>query len=247
MLVQFRHDSLRLFRQHDHGLATGELARRWSSGWSQPGWLQVLLAASLHDVAWRHEDVSPRWNPETRQPYTFWDLPAPERYQIYADGLDLLEFVGPIAGLLCSRHYASFARGAGGEDFRRGEESRRRKIVRSAGLTATEVEALQPYFDFLQNVDLISLSLCLTPPGVMVSGLPDWIWRVPKCFGEQYTVRWASADRAVVDPFPFDGPFVLEHPCFDIEGIEFASPEDLARSWQDRTSGVFRVEITPLP
>ena len=61
-----------LVQQHDHALASGELAGHWAE---RPGrWRATLFAVAHHDVAWRGPDSEVRWNEDADRLTPSWTI-----------------------------------------------------------------------------------------------------------------------------------------------------------------------------
>lgn len=176
MLIQARQGRLRLVRQHDHGLLSGEMAAAWKGSLGSSEWDRVvILATSLHDLGWRELDERPRWNPETGRPHDFLDFPAEEKYQAASEGIDRIEELHPYAAVLVSLHYASFGSPGRPSDFEEDEEDRRVELLDSLEDDAPGPRQIQADLQALRLFDNLSLFLCLTPPGADPSSAPSWL------------------------------------------------------------------------
>src|SRR4051794_24857674 len=105
MIVREKLESYVLIKQHDHGLISGEFARRWAECPRPLG--PTLYAIANHDAGWKILDASVRWNDETGKPYSFTNYPTVTKLRAYEEGLDLLEVEYPYAACLCSMHYTA--------------------------------------------------------------------------------------------------------------------------------------------
>ncbi|MFW6200696.1 MAG: DUF3891 family protein [Gemmatimonadota bacterium] len=176
MLIQSRRDRLRLIRQHDHGLVSGELAAAWEGSLGSGAWDRVVvLAASLHDLGWRELDETPRWNHDTGRPYDFLDFPPEAKYEAASEGIDRIEELHPYAAVLASLHYSTFGSPGRPSDFAGDEEDRRVELLDSLGDEAPGPRQIQADLQALRLFDNLSLFLCLTPPGAEASSRPSWL------------------------------------------------------------------------
>ncbi|CAA9459486.1 MAG: hypothetical protein AVDCRST_MAG25-657 [uncultured Rubrobacteraceae bacterium] len=205
MIVREVGEGFLLIGQHDHGLAAGEMARRWARG-PRPS-PSALYAVAQHDLGWRGLDEDVLWNDETGRPHSFLDYPAEPKVRAFAAALDLLEERDPYAACLCSMHYATLMQGSRKEPearFREAEERRQRSL--KAGLTDEEAGALEHDLRLLKLCDGLSLFLCLNEPGREASNPAPY----PDGFvldGEEYVPAWVDERTLRVRPNPFDGPF----------------------------------------
>ena len=255
MLHQHRERESWLITQHAHGLLSGELARVWkykmdaaaklfplqAEGDLMPSF-EFLFAIAMHDYAWSAYDVSPRFTEEAAGVADFLHYPLAERLPLYNKGVRSLASMMPWAASLVSRHFSAFAGLQGERDFQRWHETFREGLMLTQDAKLRVEEAL-PY---LQGFDLLSLYLCLTPPGALRDHLPAWLladdtFRAP-C-GERISLRWEGDDKLSFDPFPFLTECVLEIPVYVLEGKSFATPKQLDDAWTSRTLKKWSVRI----
>ena len=210
MIVREVDEGFLLIRQHDHGLAAGEMARRWTRG-SRPS-PSTLYAVAQHDLGWRELDDDVLWNDGTGRPHSFLDYPAEPKVRAFAAALDLLEERDPYAACLSSMHYATLMQGSRKEPevrFRETEERRQRSL--KGYFTGEEVGTLEHDLQLLKLCDGLSLFLCLNEPGREVSNPAPY----PDGFvldGEGYVPAWVDERTLRVRPDPFDGPFRVGFP-----------------------------------
>lgn len=248
MLVQQRSDGrLRLFRQHHHALASGELAAAWIGPTRDPSPLPfaLILAVALHDLAWLPIDARPRLDPESGRPVPFHRFPAPEKARAYARGLDRLCALHPYGGLLGSLHYASFPDVAEEEAFQSAERERRRRL-RAELAAGVRDERVRRDLAFLRLFDRLSLFLCLTPPSADPRGRPEWVasarhTAVPG--GEIVHFTWVDEEVVHADPFPFRGRVELRLPYRELGGGPFAGQEELEEAWEAAPERTWWVEV----
>ena len=199
-----------LIGQHDHGLAAGEMARRWGRDPSPSP--STVNAVAQHDLGWRELDESVLWNEETGRPHDFLDYPAEPKVRAFAAALDLLEERDPYEACLSSMHYATLMQGSQEEAearFREAEVSRQRRL--RGGMDDAVGEGLDHDLRFLKLCDGLSLFLCLNEPGREASypaPYPDGLM----FDGEEYVPGWADERTLRVSPDPFTGPFEVELP-----------------------------------
>jgi hypothetical protein len=259
MLIQARREGLRLFTQHHHALASGVLAQGWTrpGGGESPGERlphRLVLAASLHDVAWRELDRTPVLDPETGRPHGFDTHPLPPKLEAYRRGLDVMEGVDPRAGLLGSLHYCSFLDVGRARAFLDAEEARRRRIREELlGRDGTggddPVESARRDLPWLKLLDGLSLRICLTPPPVPDGELPPWLGRgetVETPAGRELRLRWRSGEELEVRPWPLGGRSLeLELPWRELPARRFPDPGSLEDAWEDARRGVWRPRLVP--
>ena len=204
MIVRERADSFVLVEQHEHGLVSGKLARRWAE---KPVPLEpTLFAVENHDVAWRVPDREVLWNQDSGRPYSFLDYPLAPKLAAQRRGIDAVEGHHPYAGCLCSMHYARFM--VGSEDpaavgFVEGETARQERLRR--GMSRVDLDNLERNFRFLRLCDGLSLYLFLYGPGE--DGYPP---PTPDGFeldGTRYKISWQDESAVRLDPFPLTEPF----------------------------------------
>ncbi len=165
MIVREKDNGFLLIKQHDHGLASGEFARRFSEEWIG-GQIhdETLFAITNHDIGWKPLDSEISWNEERGRPYSFVDYPAEAKMEAYAEGIDFVESESPYAALLCSSHYGSFVKRSENPAevrFREREAERRKRIEASMDVP----ETFGRDFRLLQLCDDLSLFVCLNEPG----------------------------------------------------------------------------------
>ena len=213
MIVRERADSFVLVEQHEHGLVSGEFARRWAE---KPVPLEpTLFAVENHDVAWRVPDREVLWNQDSGRPYSFLDYPLAPKLAAQRRGIDAVEGHQPYAGCLCSMHYARFM--VGSEDpaavgFVEGETARQERLRR--GMSRVDLDNLERNFRFLRLCDGLSLYLFLYGPGE--DGYPP---PTPDGFeldGTRYKISWQDESAVRLDPFPLTEPFDVSVPYREI-------------------------------
>ena len=245
MVVQEREDSLRLFRQLDHSLASGRMALEWVAIDGRPVPPRAALGIALHDFAWAAEDVEPVWDPKTKGPVTFLSIPDEKRIAMYAAGLDRLEAIDGYATLLASLHFSRFADEPEWAEFRSNEAERRHRVARRLGMSDDDPELLA-HFDLLRHLDDLSLFVCLAAPGSRAT--PDWlsVERVAATTdGRLHVPEWAGPDTIRLGPFPFRRPVALAIPCRDLPRRPYAGAADLAKAWREAVPRSFEVRLLP--
>jgi hypothetical protein len=211
MIVRERPDSYVLIKQHDHGLISGEFARRWAE---EPRPLEsTLYAIANHDVGWRGLDTFVRWNEESGKPYSFTNYPTRPKLRAYQEGLDLLEARNPYASCLCSMHYAALVGGSEDEArFRESEVQRQRRI--KSVMTEEEAGNLGHNFRLLRLCDDLSLFVCLNEPG---RNDHPWYENGFELESTKFEPVWQDEFTLRLVPNPFSGPFGLIVPYMLVE------------------------------
>ena len=210
MIVREVPEGFLLVKQHDHGLAAGEIARHWAR---EPFPLRsVLYAVAQHDVAWQGLDESVSWNEEAGRPHDFVDYPVGPKVRAYTEGVNYLQARDPYAACLCSMHYETLTRGSEEEaEARFAEEEARRQEGLRAGMSGEEAESLEGNLALLKLCDGLSLFACLNEPGCSTR-YPQPYKQALRYAGEEYAPEWADDRTLVVRPNPFSGPFGIELP-----------------------------------
>ena len=92
--------------QPSHAWLSGQLARGWGN--EQFGMLspldEVCLAAEQHDVGWAERDLNPVFNPRTRLPQSFMEVPIADHLPLFSAGPASLVSQSRYAALLVSMH-----------------------------------------------------------------------------------------------------------------------------------------------
>lgn len=211
MIVREVHNGFLLINQHDHGLVSGEFARRFSNEWvGEPPGEEALYAVSNHDVGWRKLDSEVLWNEGKGRPYSFVDYPSEPKMEAYMEGLDAVEAHSPYAALLCSAHYGSFVRRSevpAEVRFREREEVRREGI--EASMAAEETEMFGRDFRLLQLCDDLSLFVCFNEPGKEIS---SWHKGGFEFSGRKFHPVWEDDGELRFEPNPFSEGFEVSLP-----------------------------------
>ncbi len=209
MIVRDRPDSFLLFGQHEHALAAGKFALRWSER-PRP-FESTLYAVANHDLAWREPDREVLWNEGKDRPYSFVDYPLDLKLAAQRRGIDLVEAHDPYAGFLCSMHYARFlleSKRPEEVEFREREMARQERL--REGIGPEELENLERNFSLLRVCDGLSLFLCLNEPGGGDRPPP-----YPGGFqfeGTRFEVVWEDERTLRLDPNPFTDEFEVAIP-----------------------------------
>jgi hypothetical protein len=211
VIVREEPDAFLLVRQHDHGLASGEFARRFVR---KPRPLEpTLLAVENHDLAWRELDAEVLWDEGSNRPYSFLNYPKARKMAAQRRGIDEAEELHPYAGCLCSMHYARFLeRSREGDEvaFREAELERQKRL--RARMAVEEIASLERNLRFLRLCDGLSLFVCLNEPGGEDQPPP-----YPEGFvfgGERFEPIWEDERTLRFLPSPFSEPFDLALPAF---------------------------------
>lgn len=250
MLIQGRDSGLRLIAQHEHGLVAGEIAAAWAGpGGEERISEEVVLATSLHDLAWRELDRRPRWDPGTGRPLDFLAFPAQEKYRAAAGALDRIEELHPYAAVLVSLHYTTFGSPGRPPGFEEAEEERRLDLLAALGDAAPPVRAMRRDLEYLRLFDNLSLHLCLAAPGTDPALRPDWLrprlLAIPG--GDTHLrVAWVGEKEGSVEPWPFAPERLeLEVAYRELPRRSFASEEELRGAWEEAEEEVWEVRLGP--
>lgn len=245
MVVQEREDSLRLFRQLDHSLASGRMALEWSTIDGQPVPHRAAIGIGLHDFVWAADDVEPSWDAETKGPVTFLSIPDARRVALYAAGLDRLEAIDGYAALLASLHFSRFVEEREDAGFGPAEAARRKRIAHRLDLSVDDPE-LVAHFELLRHLDDLSLFVCLAGPGSL--SVPKWLTveRVAaSADGRRHLPEWSGPGTIRLGPFPFRSPVSLLIPCRDLPRRRYVDAADLSRAWHAAIPGSHEVRLIP--
>jgi hypothetical protein len=244
MLVQKRTGSLRLIRQHDHALASGEMAAAWIGNDAAPAPLgaAAILGVALHDIGWMGADRRPRFDAATGSVVGFETFPRADRAVFYSEGLELMERVHPYAGLLGALHYVAFPMP---DDFVARESQRKERLMRQFAASPAEAGRILEDYALLVQFDDLSLFVCLTGPLSLAP--PAWLDadRVGEgADGVARTLTWRDEHTLAIAPFPFRGELELAIPCRDLPD-RFESEATLHESWERTAEGRHRVRLVP--
>ncbi|MFT6395263.1 MAG: hypothetical protein ACJAYU_000005 [Bradymonadia bacterium] len=240
MVIQPRSDTLRLFKQHDHALTCGEMARFWRGFERQESLeFEAMLAIAMHDCGWIDDDEQVRLDPKTSWPYDFVRMPIPQRSAVYRRAIEEAERVSDYAGLLVSVHFSGFAVSLDTE-FAAAEAERQERLRAALGDRAEQSE--RDYFA-LKTLDLLSLAACLTPPGSDENHHPRWLTRQVDIGGVSVELRWEAENRLELSHSPLRQPVMIRLPYREIVRRKYASQDELADAWANAESGVAEVTI----
>lgn len=258
MLIQSRQGTLRLIRQHDHGLVSGELAAAWNGPLGSGAWDRVVvLATSLHDLGWRELDDPPVWDPETGRPRDFLAYPPDAKYEAAAEGIDRIEELHPYAAVLVSLHYTSFRGGGRPSEFEEAEEDRRVELLDTLEDEAPGPRQIQEDLQALRLFDNLSLFLCLTPPGADPDSSPSWLtpellilpsWAgvIEERRGRPMELTWRDEGTVSLDPWLFEEELELEIPFRDLAEDRYPDADSLVRAWSEAAERSWTVRVAPL-
>lgn len=220
MLVQRRPAGCRLITQHQHGLVAGVLAGAWRGAPRPTGLPPVtMLAAALHDVVWREEDRSPRFDPERNLPHDFATLPAYVKRQMLERGLEALDAVEPRVADLVRAHHMALLEGRAPPD----DEAK-----------------------WVAFLDALALRICLTPPDAERSGVPGWLLGAAPMApgGDRLDLTWRTPSLVTLSPFPFPGQeLVLHVPYRDLPLRTFPDAGSLERAWIATPPAIWTIRL----
>jgi hypothetical protein len=247
VLVQDRSEGWRLIRQHDHAVASGELAHAWRGpGGGEALSFELVLATALHDIAWQELDGEPWFPAAGSRPHDFLDHPHDPKIRAYGRGIGRAAEIHPYAGYLGSLHYTSFPGMERLEAFQVRERKRRGVLARTFDLPPEESPSVQRDLAYLRLFDNLSLFLCLTPPSACGASRPGWL--DPESFarspdGTRFRVEWRGDEDLVLDPFPFREGARVEIPYRDLRRGRLSDGETLRRAWRGAEDAVWRVSL----
>ncbi|MEM9290340.1 MAG: DUF3891 family protein [Acidobacteriota bacterium] len=230
MIVYDEGETWLLTTQPDHATVSGELATLWQGHDlpENPRREAILFAAREHDNGWWEADSSPRVDPETGAPYTFYDLPEPVRRELWLRGIERFARGRPYSTLLIVEHAWEVHSerlqqrpGDWKEFYERLAE--RREALQEAAFAERE-QAVRDY-RFIEWVDLISLAAC--------SG---WERR----FERHGLVIESRGDVVGLDPFPLAGATSFKVRCRRIPKRAYRGELDLGSElatarWEEKT------------
>ncbi|SFS64725.1 DUF3891 family protein [Marininema halotolerans] len=211
MIVRRIEEGFLLIKQHDHGKVSGQFADHWLLG-GRPG-KSLRTAAWWHDVGWEELDQRVKMDPEAEEPYSFIDYPLSEKLTAYRHGLDHVQQLDPLAGCLCSLHYATFFQGTSEPEalrFLQEEEDRQARLKQK--MSQEERSLLPEGLAFLRLCDDLSLFLCLNPPGHnqhpwYKEGIHYNDWTLVPHWNNHSELQFAPG--IIDDPFPIAIPYQL--------------------------------------
>lgn len=213
MIVRELADSFVLVDQHEHGLVSGEFARRWVREPVPPE--PTLYAVANHDVAWRGPDREVAWNEAAGRPYSFLDYPLGPKLAAQRQGIEVVEDHYAYAGCLCSMHYSRFAETSEepeAVEFVRRETERQGRLRQA--MSGEELENLERNFRFLRLCDGLSLFLFLYGPGE--KGYPPPTPGGFELDGTRFELSWVDEGSVRLVPFPLTEPFQVSVPCREV-------------------------------
>ncbi len=254
MIVRPVKGEVRLITQHDHARAAGTLARRWVGGNALPplpggSRKAFYFAVDNHDVGWCRHDASPRLDPATNLPFSFFGTTAEEATEIWTEGVAFCEAHRPFAGYMVSVHFCTLAEaglsGAPPEElgflqkFVRAEHERQAALVRC--MSGEENACKEKAAFLLRACDTLSLLACRAPEIMPPEG------RTHPLAGSGLRVRSAGGDTLEVGPWPFDAESLsLRFPGLTIQRGRFESGEDLEEALRVAEPAVYVSLLTPL-
>ncbi|MBO8155598.1 MAG: DUF3891 family protein [Bacillaceae bacterium] len=251
MIVRNKQDFFLLFKQHDHGLASGEMARYWKREFFIRPDLrrEVEYATANHDRAWIPLDHLPLWNDSDQKPYSFIDYPLEEKINHYEQGIDEVQDKTNYGAVLCSMHYSSFfpknSSQAVISSFISREISRRERIF-DRMITSISDDEVAFHFHLLQFCDDLSLYICMNEPGVQKERELSWFrdgFRQKFSFARNgMMAKWEDRKTISVDPFPFEEAFYVSIPFVKVLKRDIKE-KGLDKAYQQGEKGELRVRI----
>src|SRR5699024_6581888 len=168
MIVREDDQHVICIEQDHHAHIAAQMIEKWKSHFLNKDSFaeSVLYAIEQHDVGWHYFDKEPLWNDETKQPYTFIDLPLLIKTVLYTYGVTIVEKRNPYAAALCSAHYTKFLQKYEIDEVQQyiSNEQLRRKSILEAYPEIDEA-IFSKHLALLQFADNLSLFVCLHEPG----------------------------------------------------------------------------------
>lgn len=229
MVIQPRPQVFRCFRQHDHALVSGALARAWRFQDGTAPSFEAALAIASHDIGWVAADASPIIHDAADVPRDFITLPWSRRLKIYRAGIDTMERLHAYAGILGSIHFSAFASDENAPEFAAAERERRNRLI--GELPTESTAALSRDYSLLKALDLASLFVCLTQPGSVRDAWPAWIENPMHVEGREHALRWEDDTTIVCTPSRFAAPVHLTIPYVDLPRPCIHDPAAVRRHW----------------
>src|SRR5699024_1425614 len=168
MIVREDDQHVICIEQDHHAHIAAQMIEKWKSHFLNKDSFaeSVLYAIEQHDVGWHYFDKEPLWNDETKQPYTFIDLPLLIKTVLYTYGVTIVEKRNPYAAALCSAHYTKFLEKYEMKEVQQyitKESLRREKIIQAYPEVCKDTFA--KHLALLQLADNMSLYICLHEAG----------------------------------------------------------------------------------
>ncbi len=254
MIVRPMEDGVRLISQHDHARAAGSLVRHWAgmetlSPLSSDMKEAVFFAVDNHDVGWCKSDETPRYDPETKLPFSFFNTDSDEATAVWSESIATCAGFNAFSGYLVSAHFGQLAdaggRGAPPEVLRRLQafvlaEAKRRESLRKNFSSIEEAEGESASI-LLRTCDTLSLLTCRAPE---ISPPEGQVHPLTRC---GLKVRPTADDGLEIAPWPFDlESLELQFPGVTIPGTRFANGEEFQEALERAEPGVFISRLTPL-
>jgi uncharacterized protein DUF3891 len=213
VIVRPAQHGVHLITQPDHAHLAAQIIEHAVTLKAHPRRDQILLAVAEHDNGWAEEDAAPIVNPTTGHPADFVNVPLAVRHRVWPRAIHRLA-QHPWPAALVAEHavvvYDRFRVEDGWTPFFSGLEAARDQMVRTSGLTSTEL--ISDYV-YVRLADLISLLFCMAASQPQHVG--DWSVQL-------------TGDRVVVTPDPFGGQSIpIEIRAREIPDRTFESDDEL--------------------
>lgn len=252
MIIRDSERGLILIRQTEHARLSGVMAHAWGNDRFQPPEprIPMILAAAEHDNGWHEWEDAPRLNPESRQPYSYIDIPVDQHLEIYRRGIARAVRRDPYVGLMVSLHgsllYARFRAGQpGASGFLSEQEGLRGRLIHELAGDPGRAPYIRP--DVLEaNRDLLfgwdMLSLFISHGAAWQSAFV-----CPTDYdGNRAEVRVeGGGERWWLNPFPFREPLKLSIAVTELDARSFAHQVALREELERVGRRTFEVIIEP--
>ncbi len=252
MIIRDSERGLTLIRQTEHARLCAVIARAWGNDRFQAPEPRapMIQAAAEHDNGWQEWEDTPQLNPETRQPYSYIDIPVDQHLEIYRRGIARAVSRDPYAGLIVSLHgsllYSRFRKGQpGAAQFLAQQEQLRDRLIREltddpSRRSYTRQPRLLVNRDMLFGWDVLSL---------FVSHGAAWrsTFVCPTDYeGNQAEVKVrGGGERWRLNPFPFAETLELSISVTEIDAREFDDQKALRAALDGARRRELNVSIQP--
>jgi hypothetical protein len=208
-------DRLRLVTQPDHAAFAADVLAllRLPGLVGHPRRTALLRAVRLHDNGWQELDSAPLVDPASGRPYTFVDLPEPQRVEVWRRGAARYRESDAYTALLTGEHALALLGGRAGDErwdpLLADLVEQRETLLDRCNL---EPPALLADYRFLDLADRLSLLVC--------TGAREPL--------ERLGIRaWMRDGELVLDPFPLAGATTFALSCRHVPDRRYDGDADL--------------------
>jgi hypothetical protein len=238
--------------QPSHAWISGQLARAWGNagfGGVEP-FAEVCLAAEQHDVGWAQRDLEPLYNPETRLPRAFLEMPVDIHVGLFIEGPRRLLSQSRYAALLVSMHGTRLYRRRDlgrlpvkdADAIREFLETQRSFQERLIDSLDADRAVLERNSLLLWTWDYVSLTLCLDWAPATAQGSPTADGTVDLAIDPG-----PAPGQVSIDPWPFAASTLTVH-CEGRRLTERFDDEDAMRqAFAEAPWETVSFELVPAP